>query len=74
MNRNIFLGTPPSPCKDCDRRFLGCHNVKLCKKWAEYVVAKKKNKDNHVELRKERADEKRRTARRGGANHAKDAD
>lgn len=25
-----------SPCMECKRRSLGCHNVNTCKPWAEY--------------------------------------
>lgn len=26
-----------SPCKDCKRRKVGCHNVNMCPAWREYV-------------------------------------
>lgn len=26
-----------SPCKDCQRRTLGCHNVDTCPEWRGYV-------------------------------------
>lgn len=28
-----------SPCKDCTRRKVGCHNVETCKDWKKYVEA-----------------------------------
>lgn len=28
-----------SPCKDCARRKVGCHNVDTCREWREYVEA-----------------------------------
>ena len=30
-----------SPCKDCQRRTLGCHNVDVCQEWKAYVEARK---------------------------------
>ncbi|MBR5878007.1 MAG: hypothetical protein IKY91_00545 [Akkermansia sp.] len=30
-----------APCRTCTTRFYGCHNVKLCKRWAEYVERKR---------------------------------
>lgn len=53
-----------SPCKDCKRRKVGCHNVKTCKAWAKYVASKEKRKaqkdtgytaqdwENHLRRRK----------------------
>lgn len=26
-----------SPCNDCKRRSVGCHNADTCKPWGEYV-------------------------------------
>lgn len=34
-----------SPCKDCKRRKIGCHNVEKCKDWAMYVEYKKARQD-----------------------------
>ena len=31
-----------SPCKECQRRTLGCHNVDTCTEWRDYVETKKK--------------------------------
>lgn len=31
-----------SPCKDCQRRTLGCHNVDECQDWKAYVELKKR--------------------------------
>lgn len=31
-----------SPCKECQKRTLGCHDVNTCQQWREYVEAKKK--------------------------------
>lgn len=28
-----------SPCKDCKRRKIGCHNVETCEPWRVYVEA-----------------------------------
>ena len=43
-DQNYAFRASVSPCKDCTRRFYGCHNVKLCKPWAEYVAKKKAEK------------------------------
>lgn len=29
-----------SPCKDCQRRTLGCHNADTCPEWQKYEEAK----------------------------------
>lgn len=31
-----------SPCKGCQRRTLGCHNMDTCQEWHEYVEVRKK--------------------------------
>ena len=31
-----------SPCKGCQKRTLGCHDVNTCEKWREYVEEQKK--------------------------------
>lgn len=31
-----------SPCKDCQRRRIGCHNVDECREWREFTEAKEK--------------------------------
>lgn len=45
-----------SPCKDCKRRKLGCHDSKKCKAWAEYVQTKKAARAAAEERRLERKD------------------
>lgn len=52
-------GRPPSPCMDCKRRKVGCHDVKKCKAWAEYVDKKKAAQAAAVERSMERFDETR---------------
>ena len=40
---------PLAPCKDCDERYLGCHDS--CKKYIEF---KKKNDEFNTKRHKER--------------------
>lgn len=30
-----------SPCKDCKRRKIGCHDVEKCNAWREHVEAQR---------------------------------
>lgn len=41
-----------SPCKGCQRRTLGCHDVSTCKEWREFMEKKEKV----IALRKEITD------------------
>lgn len=47
-----------SPCKDCKRRKLGCHDSNKCKDWAEYVIACKKKREENMARKEERFQEK----------------
>lgn len=42
-----------SPCKDCQRRTLGCHNVDACPEWREYVESVQAEKAKRREVRME---------------------
>lgn len=37
-------GRPDSPCRDCLRRYPGCHNADTCEAWMEYQEEQKKYK------------------------------
>lgn len=45
-----------SPCKDCKRRKVGCHNVETCKVWAAYVEANKAHLLARYAAKEERED------------------
>lgn len=38
-----------SPCKDCTKRYVGCHNVEKCKEWAVFVEDQKKKREWKLE-------------------------
>ena len=42
MKRGIRLGCNESPCKDCQKRFLGCHSV--CKEYKDFVEENAENR------------------------------
>ena len=65
MDNRVWLGVPTSPCKDCKKRFLGCHDSNRCKKWAEYVIAKKAVHQRRQEYYQQKVDEKTSLARHG---------
>lgn len=54
-----------SPCKDCERRTLGCHNVDTCDKWRDYVEARKKASDQKAETVRQCNDWERHLRRHG---------
>ena len=41
------------PCKGCERRKVGCHNVDTCERWREYVKAQREVKARREEFRME---------------------
>lgn len=47
-----------SPCKDCKRRKVGCHNTETCVGWAEYVEANKTRLLAQFEAKEEYEDRK----------------
>lgn len=43
-----------SPCKDCKRRKVGCHDIRTCAEWNEYVAFNKAVKEaRHEQARQE---------------------
>ena len=42
MRKGIHLGADESPCKDCKKRFLGCHSV--CKEYFDFVAENAANR------------------------------
>jgi hypothetical protein len=57
--RDIRLGSiTEAPCRTCTTRFYGCHNTKLCKRWAEYVELKKVDRERRTEQKQEAYDRK----------------
>lgn len=68
-DHNINLGTPASPCKDCKKRFVGCHDSTKCKKWAAYVEAKKAVAAKRSEASWKSFDDRKHNARHGSTWH-----
>ena len=54
-----------SPCKDCKRRKVGCHNVEKCKEWSEYVQMNQARLAAKYEAHEETEDIKRHMRRHG---------
>lgn len=48
-----------SPCKECPRRKVGCHNVDTCEQWREYV---KTNQEANARRDEYRQDQEARTS------------
>ena len=42
-----------SPCKECPRRKVGCHNVDTCEEWREFVKATQEANERRDEYRRE---------------------
>ena len=42
-----------SPCKECPRRKVGCHNVDTCEEWREFVNAVQEARGRRDEYRRE---------------------
>lgn len=42
-----------SPCKECERRKVGCHNVDTCAQWREFVQYNREANDGRNEYRME---------------------
>ena len=38
-----------SPCQNCKRRKVGCHNVDSCKAWRDYVEKVRMAKEKRLE-------------------------
>lgn len=45
-----------SPCKGCQERTLGCHDVEVCQKWREYVEIRKKAHQAKMEIHQDNRD------------------
>ena len=54
-----------SPCKNCERRKVGCHNVDTCPEWLEYVKTKQEAKAKRDDYREEQATRTAHLKRRG---------
>ncbi len=54
-----------SPCKDCARRKVGCHNVDTCPAWQEYVKDVQAAKAMRDEYRMEQESRNAHLKRRG---------
>ena len=54
-----------SPCKECTRRKLGCHNVDTCPQWREYVENNQKAKAIRSETAMQGCDWERHLRRHG---------
>jgi len=54
-----------SPCKDCERRKVGCHNVDTCPEWRLYVESVQKAKVRRDEYREEQCARTSHLRRRG---------
>ena len=53
------------PCKGCERRKVGCHNVDTCERWREYVIAQREVKARREEIRMEQEARTEHLKRRG---------
>ena len=42
-----------SPCKECQRRTLGCHDSKVCEDWRRYVEERKKVRDARAAVKEQ---------------------
>lgn len=42
-----------SPCKNCEERRVGCHNVDTCPRWLAYVQSNQEAKVRRDEYREE---------------------
>lgn len=54
-----------SPCKNCERRKVGCHNVDTCTEWREYVKTTQEAQLRRGEYREEQAARTSHLRRRG---------
>lgn len=52
--QEVMMFSPP-PCKDCDGRYIGCHNENACPAWQEW---KSEEKRKNEELEKTLSSEK----------------
>lgn len=54
-----------SPCKECPRRKVGCHNVDTCDEWREYVKTNQEANERRDEYRMEQTIREGHLKRRG---------